>query len=79
MPLHRSLPRIATIDFGRAMIMTSVAMVKRVAKKSQNGSWSIAGFIKTNEAPQMIATLTSASTANREDVVGFTRSHYRAV
>jgi hypothetical protein len=39
--------------------------VKRVAKKSNIGCFSIAGFIKTNAAPHIIATEISAGAAIR--------------
>ena len=38
-------------------------MVKRVAKKSKKGSWLIAGFMMTKEAPHTAATQTKAATA----------------
>jgi hypothetical protein len=44
-------------------IITRVARVNLVAKKSKTGWSSMASFIRTNPAPQTTATKTSAITA----------------
>jgi hypothetical protein len=56
-------------------IITRVAKVNLVARKSKTGWSSIASFMSTNPAPQTIATKTSDRTAQVVLVIIYKRIH----
>jgi hypothetical protein len=55
---------------GLAIIIATVAKVKRIARKSKIGCLATAGFISTKAAPQAAATKTIAITAHDDFFTG---------